>query len=363
MIKRITLISASIALGCIATIAPVLTSFYVANKDVELRDRTELREFAAKAVMQTDLVTYQAFAALSDLDRQPGAPCSPSNLETAARVIYNYRYVQDAGAFTEWHYLCSPLLGDVRAKDLTLPPPDYRSNDGLLVWFSQKSPLSDVRKDIQIGHHGRYVAIDSGAYVDLIDPTRRPIGVIQTTTGTLFALSPGADADEMIDAYRRGGKVKSDQWNYAVARSSTLPLAVVVKSPRSSVAGDWPKLLAMWLSIGVVAGAALAWVAYRRVSRQLSFASTLEWAIAQRRIDVVYQPIVRLADNECVCRGTGTVDVARSRHLTGGFCPGCRGNPSHPAVDRSCAREEHCTARQLAPDEPRTLCVYQRERR
>ncbi len=299
MIKRITLISASIALGCLATIGPVLTSLYFANKDVESRDRADIREFADKANMRADLVTYQAFAALSDLDREPGAPCSPSNLEQAARVIYNYRYVQDAGAYAQGKYLCSPLLGDVRAKDLVLPAPDYRSNDGFLVWFRQKSPLSDVREDLQIGRNGHYVSMDPTAYVDLIDPAKRPIAAIQTTTGTVFAVSAGADPDDMLNAWKHGGVVKSDEWNYAVAQSSTRPLAVVVKSPRSSVVGDRPKLLAAWLSVGVIVGALLGWFAYRRITRQLSFASTLEWAISRRQLDVVFQPIVRLADNEC----------------------------------------------------------------
>lgn len=300
MIKRVALVSASIAVGCLATIGPVLTSLYFANKDVERRDRADIHEFAGKAVMRAELVTYQAFAALSDLDRGPGAPCSTSNLELAARVIYNYRYVQDAGAYADGHYLCSPLLGDVRTKDLTLPPPDYRSNDGYLVWFRQKSPLSDVRKDLQFGRNGHYVSVDPGSYVDLIDPARRPIAAIQTTTGTLIALSAGADPDDMLNAWKHNGNVQNDEWNYAVAVSSTRPIAVVVKSPRSSVAGDWPKLLAAWLTIGVVAGTALGWLAYKRVSRQLSFPATLKWAIARRKLDVVYQPIVRLADNQCV---------------------------------------------------------------
>ncbi|WP_061151765.1 EAL domain-containing protein [Caballeronia arvi] len=73
-----------------------------------------------------------------------------------------------------------------------------------------------------------------------------------------------------------------------------------MKSPRSSVAGDWPWVLAAWLSIGVVAGGAFGWLAYKRITRQLSFPSTLEWAISRRKIDVVYQPIVRLADDACI---------------------------------------------------------------
>ncbi|PLP99405.1 EAL domain-containing protein [Cupriavidus pauculus] len=328
MIKRITIIAASIALGSLATVVPVLTSLYVAKKDVERRDRLEIQDFARKAVMRADAVTSQAFAALADLDRQPGAPCSPTALEQAARVIYNYRYVQDAGAYVDGRYLCSPLLGDVRSKDLTLPPPDFRSGDGYVVWFRTKSPLSNERNDIQIGRDGHYIAIDRGSYVDLIDPARRPIAAIQTTTGTLIALSTGANANDMLDAWRHGGKVINEEWNYAVAQSSTGPLAVVVKSPRSSVARTWPKLLAAWLSIGVTAGAVLGWFAYKRISWQLSFPATVEWAISRRKIEVVYQPVIRLADDACV----GVEVLAR---LT------LQGQPVSPDIFVRVAEENH----------------------
>jgi sensor c-di-GMP phosphodiesterase-like protein len=56
----------------------------------------------------------------------------------------------------------------------------------------------------------------------------------------------------------------------------------------------------MWLSIGVLIGGVLGWIAFRQISRQLSFAATLEWAIARKRLDVVFQPIVRLTSGECV---------------------------------------------------------------
>jgi sensor c-di-GMP phosphodiesterase-like protein len=300
MITRLTLISASIALGCIATIAPVLTSVYFADEDVERRDQGDLRDFATKALMRADLVTYQAIAALADLDRVPGASCSADNLAHAARVIFNYGYIQDAGTYGDGRYLCSPLLGDVRTKHLMLPPPDWRSHDGYLVWFRRKSPLSETREDIQIGHNGHYVFIDPKSYVDLIDPARRPIAAINTETGTILALSYGANGDEMFNAWKLGGLVKNERWYYAVAKSGTLSLAVVVKSPRSSLVGDWPKLLAMWLSVGVAVGAVAGWLAFKRISRQLSFPATLEWAIARKKLQVSYQPIVRLADNQCV---------------------------------------------------------------
>ena len=300
MIKRITLISASVALACIATIAPVFTSIYVADEDAERREQDDLQQFADKAVMRAELVTYQAFAALSDLDRAPGQACSPPGLRQAAKVILNYRYVQDAGAYRDGQYLCSPLLGDVRDQHIAMPPPDWRSNDGYLVWFRRKSPLSEAREDIQIGRNGNYVSIDPQSYVDLIDPARRPIAAINVDAGRIFALSYGADADDMLRAWKLGGEVESGSWYYAVARSSTRPIAVVVKGRRGTLIGGWPRLLVMWLSFGVAAGAVVGWFAFKRISRQLSFPATLEWAIARRKIDVFYQPIVRLVDHECV---------------------------------------------------------------
>src|ERR1700751_3713369 len=133
MIKRLSLISVSVALGCIVTVAPVPRRIYIANEDAERREKEDLQQFAAKAVMRTELVTYQAFAAIADMEAAPGSLCSPTQIARYARVSFNYRYVQDGGAYGGGRYLCSPLLGDVRTQQLTLPAPDWQTKDGYLV--------------------------------------------------------------------------------------------------------------------------------------------------------------------------------------------------------------------------------------
>jgi sensor c-di-GMP phosphodiesterase-like protein len=300
MIKRASLIFAYIALGCFVTILPVLVSIYIASEAVERREREELQQYAAKAVMRMELVTYQAFGAIADLQAGRGEPCSPDYLARAARVIFNYRYIRDAGAYGDERYLCSPLLGDVRAQDVALPPPRWRSNDGYLIWFQQKNPLSDVREDIQVGLDGQYVSIDPQSYVDLIDPAGRPVAMINTSINSVVAVSVGADEADMLNAWKRAGHVNSDEWNYAVARSATRSLGVVVKGARSSVLRDWPGLLMMWLSIGIVVGGVFGWLAFKVISRQVSFLAALESAIARKELDVVFQPIVDLASGECI---------------------------------------------------------------
>ncbi|MDR5746458.1 EAL domain-containing protein [Caballeronia sp. LZ029] len=300
MIKRISIISGSVALGCIVTILPVFSSVYIANKEAERREQEDLQAFAEKALMRAELVSYQAYAAIADMEATPDGPCSSAHIAQFARVIYNYRYIQDAGAYGYGKYLCSPLLGDVQAKHLTMPRPNWQSNDGYAVWFRQKSPLSVARMDIQVGRDGNYVSIDPQSYVDLIDPAQRPIAAINVDTNTILGLSVGADKDDMLSAWTQAGHVSSKLWYYAVSRSAIRPLGVVVKSPRHSLIGDWTGLLAMWLSFGVVVGGLFGWLAFRRISNLVSFPATLEWAIARKKLDVCFQPIVRLTSGECV---------------------------------------------------------------
>ena len=87
----------------------------------------------------------------------------------------------------------------------------------------------------------------------------------------------------MLHAWKRAGRVDSSEWNYAVARSSTRPLGVVVRGRRTSLSRDWPGQLTMWLSMGIGMGAAFGWVAFKRISRQVSLQATLEWAITRTK--------------------------------------------------------------------------------
>ncbi|QYD68040.1 EAL domain-containing protein [Paraburkholderia edwinii] len=298
--SRLTVTSAYIALTCVATVAPVLTSLYAAREDALARAQRDLHQFAAKAVIRSELVSYQAFAAIADIARIPGNACSPDKADALRRVVFSYRYVQDAGVYGNGIYRCSALLGDVSARAHLLPAPDWRSKDGFQVWFHQTLPLDVARDTIVIGRGGNYVTLDPQSYVDVIDPAGRSIAAVNVDVGKVFAVSSGADADEMLNAWRRAGEFDDPHWLYSVARSSTRPLGVVARSPRPRLFGQWTTLLAVWLSAGIVVGGTLGWLTLRLLSRERSLPVLLERAIRREEIDVHYQPVVRLRDRACV---------------------------------------------------------------
>jgi hypothetical protein len=57
-------------------------------------------------------------------------------------------------------------------------------------------------------------------YVEFIDPARRPIAMFSSTINALLALSTGADAADMLSAWKQAGDdVSSERWHFAIAHS------------------------------------------------------------------------------------------------------------------------------------------------
>lgn len=301
MPPRLLILFGSILLTCAATLAPVLISIRIANIEDASSEQTRLQNFANRVVAHTEAITHEAFNGLAQALPDDTAPCSTENIEQLRRRVFNYFYIRDAGVYSGKQYLCSALLGDVRDQNLTMPPPSRVTHDGYSVWFNRMNPLSDLRSDIQIGRNGRYVSIDPQSFVDLIDPAQRPIAVIDAEQGVVLAVSPGTSEEEMMNAWTVGGRIDSARWRYAVARSAKRPaLAVVVKALRDRPTSGAITSLITWVGGGLALACLVGYLGYRRVSRQLSFPATLQWAISHRRIDVHYQPVIRLENGRCV---------------------------------------------------------------
>jgi sensor c-di-GMP phosphodiesterase-like protein len=303
-------------LTCLAAIVPVFTSVCIVNYVALERARHDLRQFAAKALIRSELVSRQAFGAVADIAHIPGDPCSKNGLKALSRINFNYRYVQDIGILSDGTYRCSLLLGHVDKVQWVLPAADWQSKDGYRIWFHQKNPLSVVRENILIGHDDMYASVDPQSYVDVVDLDHRPIANVNIDTGTVFAISSGVSAVDMLKAWKRGGKMDNGDWLYAVARSTTQPVAVVVRERRPVLFDQWSTPLGSWFFTGGAVGAILAGLTLRLLSRERTMPVLLKRAIRSRQIEMHYQPIVRLRDCACV----GVEALVRWR-LNGKYVP------------------------------------------
>lgn len=300
----------AVVLACIATLVPVGLGVYMAQLDANRREHEQLLAFADAALIRTEMVERQATDVLREMERLPQKHCSSAYLEQVRRIFFARRFVQDAGIYSDGTILCSALLPTPESNRFRLPPPDWRSNEGVEWWFDLDNPFGAKRKSILIGHNGSFVSIDPQSYIDTFDGTYRVLAAVNTAASKIFAVTPGADRAQMETAWRHNGQMTDDDWVFAVRKSAVLPLAIVVKTARSHLLENWKMLLAGWLLVGLVTGLMLGGLVVRLLSRSFSLQGQLQKAVRRREFEVHYQPIIALVSARCV----GAEALVRWRH-------------------------------------------------
>jgi sensor c-di-GMP phosphodiesterase-like protein len=298
--KRTGFIAASIVLSFAATLVPVALGVYLAHRDASHREHVQIQTLADAAVTRLDAVRQQAVDAVSEMEMLPQLRCSPAHLVQIRRISFAYRYVHDAGIYGNGRYLCSALLGVVHNRQLRLRAADWRDADGFDVWFDVDNPFGANRRTLLFGRDGNYVSVDPEAYVDVDDLSLRALAAVNTENGRVFAATPGVDRAQMENAWKLDGKVTDENWIFVVRTSTLLPLAIVVKVPRSHLLADWRALLTIWLLVGLAFGLVLGALVFRMLSHRFSTQGELQGAVRRREFVVHYQPIIALGNGQCV---------------------------------------------------------------
>jgi sensor c-di-GMP phosphodiesterase-like protein len=298
--KRTGFIAASIVLAFAATLVPVVLGVYLAHRDASHREHAQVEALADAGVARLEAVRQQAVDAVSEMEKLPQIRCSPSHLVQIRRISFAYRYLHDAGVYGHGRYLCSALLGAAKNRQLHLRAADWRGEDGFDVWFDVDNPFGASRKTLLFGRNGNYVSVDPEAYVDVDDLSLRALAAVNTENGRVFAATADVDRVQMENAWRLRGEVADENWIFVTRKSSLLPLAVVVKAPRSHLLADWRALLTVWLLVGLAFGLVLGGLVFRMLSHRLSTQGELQGAVRRREFAVHYQPIIALASGECV---------------------------------------------------------------
>lgn len=128
-----------IVIVVIAALAPAGIGFLFAQRIQRHEKAERLNTVADAALVRAEDVTRRLSGALGEIGKVVATPCSPSYLKELRRIALTHEQVRDAGAYDrEGRWQCSSLLGAVSAgtlDGLTLPPPDWRSRDGVMTWY------------------------------------------------------------------------------------------------------------------------------------------------------------------------------------------------------------------------------------
>ncbi|SAK53068.1 EAL domain-containing protein [Caballeronia ptereochthonis] len=303
--ERGALAALLIVIVVIAALAPAGIGFLFAQRSQRQEEAARLNTVADAALVRAEDVTRRLSGALGEIGKVVAAPCSPPYLRELRRIALTHEQVRDAGAYDrDGRWQCSSLLGAVSAgmlDGLTLPPPDWRSRDGLVAWYGL-ARLPGGKISLVMGRNGFYIAADPSLYVDSLDTRAGPasgVAVINTEVSRVIATTPATDVAAILAVYRAAPRVR-DCSPYVVRRSVSMPLAVVVSAPHQTLRQRLRALPWAWLLGGVAAGIAFAgWAAFFIV-RRLSPRGQLSDAVRRHQFIVAYQPIVDLATRRCV---------------------------------------------------------------
>jgi sensor c-di-GMP phosphodiesterase-like protein len=304
-IQRGALAALLIVIVVIAALAPAGIGFLFAQRSQRHDEAERLNMVAEAALYRAEELTRRLSGALGEIGKVAATPCSPPYLKELRRIALTHEQVRDAGAYDHaGRWQCSSLLGAVSAgvlDGLTLPPPDWRSRDGVMAWYGL-SRLPGGKSSLVMGRNGFYIAADPSLYIDALDANddvASGVAVINTDVSRVIATTPVTDANAILAAYRTAPPVR-DCAPYVVRRSVSMPLAVVVSAPHQTLHQRLRTLPWGWLLGGVVAGLLFAsWAAFF-VVRRLSPRGQLSDAVRRHQFIVAYQPIVDLATRRCV---------------------------------------------------------------
>ncbi|MFM0051873.1 EAL domain-containing protein [Caballeronia grimmiae] len=298
-----------------AALAPAGIGLVVAARSERQQRVERLSILADAALYRAEDITRRLSGALGEIGKVNETPCSTPYLHALRQITLTHDQVRDAGAYDrDGRWQCSSLLGAVSAgtfDGLTLPPPDWRSSDGLSAWYGL-ARLPGGKESLVLGRDGFYITADPSLYVDGIDTDFTHDGrvaVINTEARRVIAGTPSTDASAVLAVYSQH-KPPPDCSAVAVRQSASMPLAVIVSVPRETWRQRVRSLPWRWLFGGVAVGLACAcWAAYF-VVRRISPRGQLSDAVRRHQFIVAYQPIVDLATRRCV----GAEALVRWKH-------------------------------------------------
>ena len=262
------------------------------------RSQFSLGEDVHRARIAVEQVLESSQTALSIINQSPNSECSEADLEDLRRILYERSFLKDVGHMGNGRIDCSASFAkrSLRGTDVSRPLISG-VNDELIYknvpFFSLQGESSFL-----IARGGAYVVLDTDSLMPVSGETVQ-VSMFDVTSGKRISLDGGPLLDQATGGSERWfsqfvGNIHAGECSERFQTCATvrLPMARVIE--RFSVVID----------LGAVVGALLGSLSLSMISaarrKNRTLAKQLRRAIQQKKIRVVYQPIVDLKSRKIV---------------------------------------------------------------
>ena len=295
-------ISIAIAIGVAAAAAPILISIQLSWEEGLNNEKSIALSYAQDALRRTHEMAGQMGAGIRKLKRAGYPACSPAEINLMSQIDVGSSYIQAVGRIVGDDLVCTSL--GIKGA-IPLGPPTLVTASGAVERLGVRLPIAgDQPLDV--------FAMDGYAF--LLDP-RLPLDIPTEGPGISMAIFVPSSPRHAVIASRIANLPRewfrqippgtsqtfvSGGYVVALARATDIDVAVVAAAPVSYAQQRVRHFSFIFVPLGLLCAACLAW-AVTQISRvRLSLPSILRGAARRREFYVEYQPIVDLESRRWV---------------------------------------------------------------
>ncbi|MYZ44802.1 EAL domain-containing protein [Achromobacter sp. KS-M25] len=289
----------ALILFCAAVTIPLWLSATWAHDQAERQYRADVDLFARRALHRAEDVIQRSKNALDELSGFRDTGCTPPHLAALRRVAYEYRYVSSVAYYQGSRAVCASN-SDERELPV-LDTPDWRTRDGVSIWFSAHNPTGLNRRMVNFRRDNHVIVVDPLSYVDVLGNTAEmALAVVSVPTSQVVARWETSNPAPLLAAALRGESSTHEGRYFTVQKSSALPIAVVASVPLGTIENAWREQMLIWVPMGLICGIFGGWGALSLLRRYQSLGYQLQAAVQRGDLEVHYQPIVDMHAQRCV---------------------------------------------------------------
>lgn len=261
--------------------------------------KDRLREYSDKIIEQSTSVSSMDISVLTLANESQEPPCSGADLKELRYILFHYEYLQDIGRTQDGYLLCTASWGRF-SMPLMLPPAQRHQADGYDLWKNAESVM-DPRLVADMAARGSAIVFTSPTAFKLFENPPPDFGALVLTRDGQHLFRSFGDTTGLAERFAQSGNAFEVGPRVTSSTcAADLDICVVTALDRVNILRQ-PTFT--WLGIiclgGLAGGAAGLTAAHYCLSRP-PLHQQIRRAIADGRLEIVYQPVVRLRDQQVV---------------------------------------------------------------
>lgn len=249
--------------------------------------KNRIQSFANTLLRHSESVAGNISDAVADLDRSERADCSAADLADMKRVMFEYRFIKDAGRFGDGKIACSSVWGNV-ATPFDLNAHTMVTRNNLLLWVRTPSYSMPGRTFDMTGTRRSFVVTSPTAFAPFENGAPEVAALVTSADGKVVMRRFGQVEEGGDNLARR--QVRTCSQRYDICVTGQIDSNIFTRAHNG--------ILILTAGLGAMLGA-LLWAALANFFRRnRTLAAKLAAAIEADDISLLYQPIVQASSGQ-----------------------------------------------------------------